>query len=171
MKLVIADMDVDGKLDIVASGKSGLYIFYNKGVPPKRRGKNLLPDETTYPSWIPWETSRAAQQPDKEGFVALFNGKDLTGWGTATNWAVENGLIVLNGRTDRQEHNDNYLWTRRPYGDFVLDLEFKAIQSTNSGVFLRTSDTKDPVYTGIEVQIGAAAAGRPLGEEQPGCAL
>ena len=35
-------------------------------------------------------------------------------------------------------------------------------QGTNSGIFLRTSDLKDPVYTGIEVQVTHAAPGRPL---------
>jgi hypothetical protein len=49
------------------------------------------------------------------------------------------------------------------YGDFVLDLEFKVGERTNSGVYLRTSDPKDPVPTGIEVQVGTAAPGRPLG--------
>jgi hypothetical protein len=92
----------------------------------------------------------------------LFNGRDLTSWSPATNWAVENGVIVLKDRTDRQEHNDNYLWTRQPYGNFVLDLEFKVSQGTNSGVFIRTSNMKDPVQTGIEIQIGNLPAGRPL---------
>ncbi len=98
------------------------------------------------------------QRPDKEGFAPLFNGKDLSGWRAATNWAVENGSIVLNGRSDRQEHNDNYLWTDKMYGDFVLDLEFKTVQTTNSGIFLRTPDLNDPVYTGIEVQIVTSPA-------------
>ena len=60
MKLNIADMDGDGRQDVIAAGKSGLYIFYNKGVPPKTRAPNLLPDEKTYPSWIPWDTPRPA---------------------------------------------------------------------------------------------------------------
>ena len=92
----------------------------------------------------------------------LYNGKDLTGWQPATNWAVENGVIALKDRSDRQEHNDNYLWTQEQYGDFVLDLEFKVTQGTNSGIFLRTSDLKDPVYTGIEVQVTNAIPGRRL---------
>jgi hypothetical protein len=58
MKLNVADMDGDGRKDVIAAGKSGLYIFYNKGVPPKTPGRNLLPDETTYPSWIPWSAPR-----------------------------------------------------------------------------------------------------------------
>ena len=47
------------------------------------------------------------------------------------------GAIALKDRSDRREHNDNYLWTKQPYGDFVLDLEFKVTQGTNSGIFLR----------------------------------
>ncbi|MCL6545217.1 MAG: DUF1080 domain-containing protein [Bryobacteraceae bacterium] len=159
MKLNVADMDGDGRLDVVATGKSGLYILYNKGYPSKKREKNLLPDELNYPSWIPWDTSRA--QPGVQGFVSLFNSKDLSGWQRAAHWTVEDGVIALKNRTDRQEHNDNYLWSEKQYGDFVLDLEFKAIEGTNSGIFLRTSDMKDPVQTGIEVQVAWYASGRP----------
>jgi len=54
---------------------------------------------------------------------------------------------------DGQEHNFDYIWTKEKYGDFVLDLEFKVIDGTNSGIFFRTSDLNDPVYTGIEVQV------------------
>ncbi len=52
MKLNIADMDKDGKNDIVISGKGGLYVFYNKGMPPAARQK--LPDHDSYPTWIQW---------------------------------------------------------------------------------------------------------------------
>ena len=46
-----------------------------------------------------------------------------------------------------------YLWTERTYGDYVLDLEFKIPKGGNSGVFVRVKDPKNPVNTGIEVQI------------------
>ena len=39
------------------------------------------------------------------------------------------------------------------FDDFILDLEFKVPERANSGIFIRTSDRKNPVYTGIEVQI------------------
>jgi hypothetical protein len=54
MKLNIADMDQDGDNDIIVSGKSGLYIFYNLGTTPSPREPTRLPLEETYPSWIPW---------------------------------------------------------------------------------------------------------------------
>jgi hypothetical protein len=110
----------------------------------------------------------AAQQ----GFVTLFDGKDLNGWKTtSSHWAAENGLIVLKDRTDNEEHNDSYLWTDRQYGDFVLDLEYKTPPlpaDANSGVFLRTTDTSDPVPTGIEVQILNTKPNAPIVRNSPG---
>lgn len=99
----------------------------------------------------------------QEGFVTLFNGKDLKGWKTtSSHWVVENGLLALQNRTDGEEHNDSYLWTARPYGDFILELEYKVPpDQANSGVFLRTSDVNDPVQTGIEVQVINAEPNRP----------
>ncbi len=89
------------------------------------------------------------------GFVSLFDGKDLSGWilGPEKSWVVEDGVIVLRRQFDGKEHNADYLWTKDTYGDFILELEFKIPERANSGVFLRTTDLKDPVYTGIEIQV------------------
>jgi len=97
----------------------------------------------------------AAAETDDDGFITLFNGKDLTGWKTesASRWIVEKGTLTLKDRSDGREHNFNYLWVEKPYANFVLDLECKMPERANSGIFLRTSDLKDPVYTGIEVQV------------------
>ena len=54
MKMVIVDLDKDGRNDVVVSGKSGLYVFYNLGSAPRAPGKNRLLLEETYPSWVPW---------------------------------------------------------------------------------------------------------------------
>lgn len=106
------------------------------------------------------------------GFKPLFDGKDLKGWKTiSSHWVVENGVITLKDRTDNEEHNDSYLWTERQYGDFVLDLEYKTPPlpgDANSGVFLRTTDTADPVPTGIEIQILNLKPGAPLVRNSPG---
>ncbi len=55
MKLNADDLDGDGQLDIIVARRTGLYIFYNKGPSPKRRGTNFLPARSTYPANIDWE--------------------------------------------------------------------------------------------------------------------
>ncbi len=58
MRLQVADMDGDGRPDIVIPCKTGLYIFYNKGYSPRTRGANHLPDRTTYPSHREWDVRK-----------------------------------------------------------------------------------------------------------------
>ncbi len=79
---------------------------------------------------------------------ALFNGKDLTGWqnrdGNASNWVVVDGTL-------QGKRKSGDIWSKERFGDFVLSLEFKT--SGNSGVFFRTDNPKNPVQTGIEIQV------------------
>ena len=99
--------------------------------------------------------AQAAAAADDDGFVTLFDGKDRSGWNMAPGgrWIVEDGTITLRREMDGREHNFEYLWADGTYGDFVLELEFKIPEQANSGIFLRTADKKDPVYTGIEIQV------------------
>jgi len=100
--------------------------------------------------------SGCAGSNDARGFAPLFNGENLNGWviGPDNAWMAKDGILtVKRDDMDGKEHNFDYLWTKDKYGDFILDLEFKVVEGTNSGIFFRTSDLKDPVYTGIEVQI------------------
>jgi hypothetical protein len=62
MRLNAADMDGDGKLDIIVACKTGLYVFFNKGYSPMSRGTNWLPDRSSYPSHREWETKRQPAQ-------------------------------------------------------------------------------------------------------------
>ncbi|MCH8194267.1 MAG: DUF1080 domain-containing protein [Planctomycetes bacterium] len=61
------------------------------------------------------------------------------------SWTLAEGVLERVGKGS--------LWTRDAYGDFVLDLEFKVAEKTNSGVFIRTGDIKKSVQTGIEIQV------------------
>ncbi|MFP6873858.1 MAG: DUF1080 domain-containing protein [Verrucomicrobiales bacterium] len=78
----------------------------------------------------------------------LFNGKDLTGWqtrdGNAPKWVVVDGAL-------QGKRKSGDIWSRERFGDFVLSLEFKT--GGNSGVFFRTDNPKNPVQTGIEIQV------------------
>jgi hypothetical protein len=91
-----------------------------------------------------------AAADDKPERKALFNGKDFTGWQTADGKPVTKGWVVKDGAMVRESAGGD-IWTKERYGDFVLELEFKA--EGNSGVFIRTDKPKDNVQTGIEIQV------------------
>ncbi len=70
--------------------------------------------------------------------VALFNGRDLTGWkihGTE-RWYVLDGELVCESGPDEAY---GYLATEAVYRDFDLHLEFMQEANGNSGVFFRSS--------------------------------
>ncbi|MDO5552562.1 MAG: DUF1080 domain-containing protein [Planctomycetia bacterium] len=75
----------------------------------------------------------------EEGFVSLFNGKDLTGWdGDAKLWSVVDGAIV--GETDDADRKityNNSLAYNKPFEDFVLRFDFRISDKGNSGFYYR----------------------------------
>lgn len=102
------------------------------------------------------------KRPDNtppEGFTALFNGKDLTGWkGLVANpkerakmtpeelakaqsladekmrahWHPKDGVLVFDGKGDN-------LCTAKDYGDFELFVDFKIEPKGDSGIYVRGS--------------------------------
>ncbi|HWZ98030.1 MAG TPA: DUF1080 domain-containing protein [Candidatus Dormibacteraeota bacterium] len=82
--------------------------------------------------------------------IALFNGKDLSGWtmtksSSATVWKVENGLLITPGEGPELINNSKFQ-------DFKLHVEFKCDPTSNSGVYLRGR---------YEVQIETDSADEP----------
>lgn len=100
------------------------------------------------------ETEDDTFQPEP-GFVSLFNGKDLTGWGfriqktlekTATfdgkvqsddgRYVAKHGRVVVT--TPPEGRRVQQMWTTKEFGkNFVLKLEFRATPNADSGVFVR----------------------------------
>jgi len=97
-----------------------------------------------------------ANAAETDGFTSIFNGKDLASWkmGPDKSWVVKNGVIALSRQQyDGKEHNSDYLWFDEQLGNFILEVEVKMPEQANSGIYLRTSNTQNPVPTGIEVQV------------------
>ena len=83
-------------------------------------------------------------------WISLFDGQTLDGWSTtgkAEGWVVEDGSIAC------LVQGGKYLYTLEQYENFVLSIDFKIAEKTNSGIFFRWSDLNDPVHTGIEIQV------------------
>jgi hypothetical protein len=95
-----------------------------------------------------------APAPGKE--VALFNGKDLTGWHNNGDekWVVENGTILCESTANKY----GYLTTDKTFRNFELRLKFKSEALGNSGVFLRSKITgidpeHGPDIEGMQVEV------------------
>jgi hypothetical protein len=122
-------------------------------------------------SYVLAKESELNQPP--EGFTALFNGKDLTGWNVseknAQHWKVEEGVIVYDGK-------GSSLPTAEEYGDFELYVDWKIEKGADSGIYLRGKPqvqiwTRDEGSGGLwnnkRTNIGAkplVAADNPVGE-------
>lgn len=79
-----------------------------------------------------------AGRAGEDGWTPLFNGKDLSNFeqkGGKAKYRIEGGAIV---GTSVPNTGNSFLCTKRDYGDFELELEFKVDPKLNSGVQIRS---------------------------------
>lgn len=111
-------------------------------------------------------TNSAAEQ--EEGWIKLFNGKDLTGWkkfldpkNTTADaekiWTIKDNAIICEGSVN------GYLITEKDYENYVLRVQWKwgekVARGRNSGVFVHVSGPDKIWPKAIEAQLMADHAG------------
>jgi len=76
-------------------------------------------------------------QEKKEGYIPMFNGKDLNGWeGDPALWSVQDGVIV--GSSDNHPFRVNtFLIYKGTYKNFILKGDIK-LRNHNSGIQFRS---------------------------------
>ncbi|MBN2290889.1 MAG: DUF1080 domain-containing protein [Pirellulales bacterium] len=91
----------------------------------------------------------SAAEKAEEGFVPLFNGKDLAGWqGGTDGWMVKDGVLIA------KKDKHGILYTKKEYDNFVVRLEFRQEPGGNNGVGLRAPLIDlQPGFASMEVQI------------------
>jgi len=87
----------------------------------------------------------AKGHPDTSGWVDLFKADLSDAIAPKGVWSFTDGVLTAT--------KDRCLWSKKPYGDFILDLEFKTAANTNSGVIVHCSDTKRWIPNSVEIQI------------------
>lgn len=100
-----------------------------------------------------------AEEPaaDADGFVPLFNGKDLSGWeGNEKLWSAENGEIV--GKSPGIKKNE-FLASTADYGDFVMKFSFRVVDNpkgdANSGMQFRSQRVPNSTeMSGYQADVG-----------------
>ena len=100
--------------------------------------------------------ARAEEFTPEPGFVSLYNGKDLTGWGyrdkeqkileafdgkseaSDGRYTAKPGILVVNPSDTARGPRLRQLWSTKEFPkDFILKLEFRAAVNADSGIFLR----------------------------------
>jgi len=86
----------------------------------------------------------------EQGFVSLFNGRNLDGWtGDKVSYVVEDGTIVIRPG----EQSGGNLYTEKEFSDFIFRFEFQLTPAANNGLGIRAPLTGDAAYVGMELQI------------------
>jgi hypothetical protein len=103
-----------------------------------------------------------------EGFVSLFNGKDLTGWkipaGDNGHWKVVDGAIDCDAKSEAKV-GDKSLWTEKKFKDFVLLVDWRlklepAFKNKNVPVILPDgSHLKDAGGKEVKIEIDDVDSG------------
>ncbi len=90
-----------------------------------------------------------AEQAD--GFVALFNGKNLDGWvGNKTDYTVDNNEIAVAPAAGGGSGN---MYTEKEYSDFIFRFEYQLTPGANNGIGIRAPLEGDAAYVGMEIQV------------------
>ena len=106
-----------------------------------------------------------------DGLTELTNGKDLRNFDTKGNWIVEtDGSVALKPREGESgwKRYESYLWLKKQYADFKIELEFNLPPDGNSGLYFRCADKIDPTKRGIEIQIKDSHGKEKLGPHDGG---
>jgi hypothetical protein len=88
-----------------------------------------------------------APTTDTNGFLTLFNGRDLADWSGDTNfWSVRDGFITAQARPDAAKHRHLLTWTKGNVGDFEMQFSYRfrvyrGNKSPNGGVNYRLTGT------------------------------
>ena len=101
-------------------------------------------------------TIRADEWKPEPGFISLYNGKDLSGWGyrdkeqkvletfdgkinaSDGRYTAKGDTLVVNPRDDSRGPHLRQLWSTKEFAkNFILKIEFRAEVNADSGIFLR----------------------------------
>jgi hypothetical protein len=131
--------------------------------PQSQKTPAQKPAEAPLDDSVNVEALLEARLPAEEldlGWIRLFDGQSLLGWKASSevDWKVDNGEIIA------KEGQAGFLLTEVRFSDYEIELEFQADEKTNSGLFLRTSESvKDPAKDCYEINIAPVDNPFPTG--------
>ncbi len=86
-----------------------------------------------------------ASHPMSENWAPLFKDDLSNAIYPSGIWMVDDGVLTAT--------EDQAIWSKTKYDNYILDLEFKTAEGTNSGVIVYCSDIKNWIPNSVEIQI------------------
>src|SRR6185436_14743184 len=97
---------------------------------------------------------------DADGFISLFNGRDLTGWNYNPQvWSVVKGVITGRAPLDSRTTVHYLAWAGGAVDDFELRLKVRTTADANSGVPLRARWSQQRWLPGYQAEIHGQRSG------------
>lgn len=126
-----------------------LPIFPEEAIELQAHGTDLA-FRNIYVREINSGSTQLPPEEKAEGFVSLFNGKDLDYWiGNKTDYIVEDEMIAV--RPKQGAHGN--LLTVKEYSNFIFRFEFQLTPGANNGLGIHAPVEGDIAYVGKELQI------------------
>lgn len=123
------------------------------------KSPKLSPSEGIYVRNIAPNTLSASEK--RQGWTFLFDGRKTSDWKSAKggnpfspkDWSVKDGELKINAGSEAGD-----IITKKTYGAFELDFEFKLTTGANSGIKYFVANHADPAskssrYLGLEYQV------------------
>jgi RNA polymerase sigma factor (sigma-70 family) len=105
-------------------------------------------------------TTFSPPPPDNDGFISLFNGRDLSGWNYNPQvWSVTNGVIIARAPVDSRTTVHYMAWAGGEVQDFELRLKVRTTADANSGVPLRARWGAQRWFPGYQAEIHGQRSG------------
>jgi hypothetical protein len=105
-------------------------------------------------------TTISCQDQNDNKSISLFDGKTFNGWegDSLHTWRIKDGTIIGGSMVETVPQN-NFLCTKKGYGDFILKLKIKLTGDegfVNSGIQFRSKRLTNPDYemTGYQADFG-----------------
>jgi hypothetical protein len=112
--------------------KIALLLAVGLGLAAAARAADIVPPKT---------------HPDSQGWDNLFQADLSDALFPKGVWSFQDGVLTAT--------EDRNIWTKKEYGNCIIDVEFKNAPGTNSGVFVYGSDLNEKTWipNSVEVQI------------------
>ncbi len=118
-------------------GAGGIGLFLHEATPKTMNTRKFLQKLALCLTVV---LCLSAIAEKKEGWQAIFNGKNLAGWKiTDPNpfWKVVEGVLV--GENDAAKEG-SIIWTDKAYGDFAIECEARWSGEIDSGILFRKAN-------------------------------